>query len=143
MHWYFDVLKKYADFSGRSRRMEFWMFTLISTIIYFIFAVIDSIAKLQLVVYEFVPIPTDPAAGTDAIQTPPIEFGILASIYWLAVLIPSISVTARRLHDIGRSGWWQLLNLICCVGWIVVFVFEVMPGTQGDNQYGPDPLQEG
>ena len=68
------------------------------------------------------------------------ESGVLNAVYSLAVLIPSIAVTVRRLHDIDRTGWWILMNLVCCIGWIVLLVFNVTPGTEGDNKYGPDPL---
>lgn len=142
MHWYFDVLKKYACFSGRARRMEFWMFTLISTLIMIVLNIIDNVIGLEMTAYtiDAVSINSINGEGVENKEIP-LTFGVLSSLYWLFVLIPSIAVTARRLHDIGRSGWWQLLNLICCVGWIVMLVFNVTPGTVGDNKFGPDPLK--
>ena len=130
MHYYFDVLKKYAEFNGRARRKEFWMFCLISCIVGIVLSIIDAVLGFQVTFYTFDP---------DSIQTP-LQSGVLNAIYSLAILIPSIAVTVRRLHDIDRTGWWVLMNLVCCVGWIVLLVFQVTPGTEGDNKYGPDPL---
>ena len=121
MHWYLDVLKKYAVFSGRARRMEYWMFALINAIISVILIVIDH--ALGLV----------PANAT------PLSAGLLSGIYGLAVLLPSLAVQCRRLHDTDRRGWWMLLGLIPIVGGIIVLVFDVLPGQPGPNRFGPDP----
>jgi uncharacterized membrane protein YhaH (DUF805 family) len=119
MQWYTDVLlKKYAQFSGRARRKEFWMFVLISTIISIILSFIDRL------------IGTGYSNGSG---------GLLQSIYSLAVLLPTIAVGVRRMHDTGRSGWWVLINLIPCIGWIWYIVLAAQEGVAGDNQYGPDP----
>ncbi|GHG53935.1 DUF805 domain-containing protein [Streptomyces griseocarneus] len=112
MHWYVDVLKKYATFSGRAGRPEFWMFSLISFVISIVLAVIDAVLG------------TDPVIGL---------------VYSLAVLLPGLAVGVRRLHDIDRSGWWLLLALIPLLGSIVLLVFFALPGTQGENSYGPKP----
>jgi uncharacterized membrane protein YhaH (DUF805 family) len=117
MQWYTEVLKKYVVFSGRARRKELWMFTLISTVISIILSFIDR------------------AIGTDTSNSS----GLLQGIYGLAVLLPSIAVGIRRLHDTDRSGWWLLIGLIPIIGWIVLIVFYVQEGKPGDNQYGPDP----
>src|SRR5436190_1392454 len=114
MNWYVSVLKKYTVFSGRARRQEYWMFTLFSVIISIVLSTIDS----QL------------------LKASP---GILSSIYSLAVLLPSLAVTARRLHDTGRTGWWMLISLVPVVGWIIIIVFLVQDSQSGDNQYGPNP----
>jgi uncharacterized membrane protein YhaH (DUF805 family) len=119
MQWYIDVLKKYAVFSGRARRKEFWMFVLFSTIISIILSIIDRL------------IGTDYGSGTTS-------GGILSSIYGLAVLVPTIAVAVRRLHDTNRSGWWLLLYLTC-IGIIVLIVFWAMEGNAGDNKHGQDP----
>lgn len=111
MNWYIDVLKKYAVFSGRARRKEYWMFTLINIIISIILGVIDGML------------------GT----------AIIGMIYSLAVLIPCIAVSIRRLHDTGRSGWWLLIGLIPLIGLIVLIIFMVQDSESGDNQYGPNP----
>lgn len=112
MHWYVDVLKKYATFSGRAGRPEFWMFTLISFVISIVLAVIDS-----------------------ALGTAP----VIGLVYSLAVLLPGLAVGVRRLHDIDRSGWWLLLALIPILGSIVLLVFFALPGAPGENSYGPKP----
>ena len=111
MDWYLAVLKKYAVFSGRARRKEFWMFVLIN----FIVAVALGVVDMML--------------GTV----------FLGFIYALATIIPSLAVGARRLHDIGRTGWWQLIGLVPLIGLIVLIVFFVTDSNPGDNQYGPNP----
>ncbi|WP_350276746.1 DUF805 domain-containing protein [Kribbella sp. HUAS MG21] len=120
MQWYIDVLKKYAVFSGRARRKEYWMFVLFSTIVSIILSIIDRV------------IGTDFGSGNTS-------SGILSSIYGVAVLLPSIGVAIRRMHDTNRSGWWILINLIPCVGFIWFIVLAAQEGNAGDNQYGPDP----
>jgi uncharacterized membrane protein YhaH (DUF805 family) len=117
MEWYLAVLRKYAVFTGRARRREFWMFTLVNVLISIGLSIIDTI------------IGTDYGSG----------YGILSTIYSLAVLIPSIAVGVRRLHDTGRTGWWLLIGLVPCVGFIVLIVFYATEGQRGDNQYGADP----
>ncbi len=117
MNHYLTVLKKYATFSGRATRSEYWFFILFNIIISFVLGFIDGfIGK----------------AGAEE------SIGIIGSIYSLAVLIPSLAVLARRLHDTNRSGWWMLIGLIPLVGWIILLVFTV--GDSGpDNKYGPNP----
>lgn len=112
MDWYVAVLKKYAEFSGRARRKEYWMFALVS------FLVSVGIAVLGMMVNAL---------------------NILTWVYTLAVFIPSIAVGVRRLHDTGRSGWMGLLALIPLVGAIIVIVFLCQDSAPGDNQYGPNP----
>jgi uncharacterized membrane protein YhaH (DUF805 family) len=109
MNYYTGVLKKYAVFSGRAGRREYWMFVLFNAIAYVILSIIDAV-----------------------IHSP-----ILAAIYGLAVIIPSLAVAVRRLHDTGRSGWWLLIGLIPFVGAIILIVFYVLEGQPGDNEYGP------
>jgi uncharacterized membrane protein YhaH (DUF805 family) len=117
MEWYLAVLRKYAVFTGRARRREYWMFTLVNVLISIALGIVDAI------------IGTDFGAG----------YGILGTIYGLAVLIPSLAVGVRRLHDTGRTGWWLLIGLVPCAGFIVLIVFYAMDGQRWDNQYGPDP----
>ena len=112
MNWYLAVLKKYADFKGRARRKELWMFVLFNLIIAIVLGVVDTMIGMP---------------------------GVLGGIYALAVLIPSLAVGARRLHDIGRTGWWQLIGLVPVIGVIVLIIFYVMDSNPGDNQYGPNP----
>lgn len=117
MSWYIEVLKKYAVFGGRARRKEYWFFVLFTLIISIVLSIIDSV------------IGTMSSSGT----------GLLTSIYSLAVLIPSIAVSIRRLHDTGRSGWWILISLIPLVGFIIILIFTVQDSQPGDNEYGPNP----
>jgi len=118
MNWYLQALKKYADFSGRARRREYWFFVLFNLIVSVVLAVCDVVLG------------TYSAAAS---------IGILSGIYTLAVLIPGIAVTVRRLHDTGRSGWWILIVLVPIVGWIVLLVFMLLDTQPGQNAYGPSP----
>ena len=118
MNWFLVVLKKYATFSGRAQRAEYWWFYLISTLI---------IIGLSLI---------DQATGTLDEET---GVGLLNSLYSLAILIPSIAVGVRRLHDTGRSGWWLLIGLIPVIGSIVLIVFFVLDSEPGENAYGANP----
>ena len=118
MVWYFEVLKKYAVFSGRSRRKEYWFFVLFNIIISIILAVIDGVTGTL-----------DPESG----------MGLLGLVYTLAILIPALAVSVRRLHDTGRSGWWLLLLLIPLIGTIVILIFMVQDSKPEENQYGPNP----
>ncbi|MEV5731925.1 DUF805 domain-containing protein [Streptomyces sp. NPDC014940] len=111
MHWYIDVLKKYAVFSGRARRQEYWMFFLFNIIISIVLAIVDA------------------AIGSN----------VLAGIYALATLLPGLGVAVRRLHDTGRSGWWILIGFIPLVGAIILIVFLATEGKPETNQYGPNP----
>jgi uncharacterized membrane protein YhaH (DUF805 family) len=118
MIWYLDVLKKYAVFSGRARRKEYWYFCLFNVIISIVLAIIDVIFGTF-----------SRAAG----------IGLLGGIYALAVLIPGLAVSVRRLHDRNRSGWWLFIALVPLIGAIVLVVFMVQDSQEGDNQYGPNP----
>ena len=112
MNWYLEALKKYAVFSGRARRSEYWMFTLFNVIISFVLGFIEGYM-----------------GGT----------GVIGLIYTLAVLIPGLSVAVRRLHDTERSGWWLLIGFVPVVGIIVLLVFLVQDSKPGSNQYGNNP----
>lgn len=111
MNWYLTVLQQYAVFSGRARRKEYWMFILINAIIAAAISTVDGMLST-------------------------VDLGL---IYSLVVLIPTIAVTVRRLHDTDRSGWWILISLIPLVGGIVLLVFMAIDGTPGKNQYGSNP----
>ncbi|HEY9626597.1 MAG TPA: DUF805 domain-containing protein [Coleofasciculaceae cyanobacterium] len=114
MDWYLTVLKKYAIFSGRARRKEYWYFVLFNFLISFGLGLIDGLIGLTV--------------GDSGL-------GLLGGLYSLAVLIPSIAVGVRRLHDTGRSGWWLLIGIIPIIGTIILIVF-LASGTQpGPNQY--------
>ena len=128
MQWYLKALKQYADFGGRARRTEFWMFVLVNVVISIVLGIVDT-ATGTANAY---------AVGGMASYSP----GILGGLYALAVLIPSIAVTVRRLHDTDRSGWWFLIQLIPIVGGIVLLVFACLEGTRGPNRFGADPKHE-
>lgn len=119
MNWYFEVLKKYAVFNGRARRKEYWFFTLFSVLISMTLGLIESKTGL----------PGLWASGA----------GPLSALYSLAVLIPGLAVSVRRLHDTGRSGLWLFIALVPCIGGIVLLVFMIEDSQPGDNQYGPNP----
>ena len=118
MNWYIEVLKKYAVFNGRARRKEYWYFVLFSMLISIVLAIIDG------------------ATGSFSAEA---GMGLLGGIYALAVLIPSIAVGVRRLHDTNRSGWWLLIALIPIIGAIVLIVFLASDSKPEENQYGPNP----
>lgn len=111
MEWYLMPLQKYAQFSGRSRRKEYWMFFLGNLIIGFALGMVDAVTGI----------------------------GFLGILYMLATLIPGIAVSIRRLHDTGKSGWWLLIGLVPLVGAIALIVFMATEGTRGPNEFGPDP----
>lgn len=119
MGWYIEVWKKYAVFEGRSRRREYWYFALFNILIIIGLAVIAGILR-DAPIYH--------AAAL-----------ALLGLYYLAVLIPAISVSVRRLHDTGHSGWWLLVALIPFVGGVILLVFHVMDGQPGENPYGLNP----
>ena len=116
MNWYLEALKKYAVFSGRARRTEYWMFYLFYIIFAIVLFVIDNILGI---------------GGEDG--------GLLSGLFVLAMLIPSIAVTFRRLHDTDRSGWWLLIGLVPLIGGIILLVFTLQDSQSGENQYGPNP----
>lgn len=118
MNWYLSVLRQYAVFKGRARRKEYWFFNLFNVIVSLTLTVVD---------YQ-----------TGSLY-PELGIGLLSGIYSLAVLIPSLAVTVRRLHDTDRSGWWILIGLIPVIGAIVLLVFMLLDSKPGDNQYGPNP----
>ncbi|OPL14085.1 MAG: hypothetical protein AVO34_06205 [Firmicutes bacterium ML8_F2] len=119
MHWYLDVLKKYFVFQGRAHRTEYWMFTLFSVLVYIALMIIEGILGM----------------GSET------GLGLLSTLYSLAVLLPSLGVAVRRLHDTNRSGWWLLIGLVPIVGGIVLLVFMVMDSQPGSNQYGLNPKE--
>ena len=106
MEWYLKVLKNYANFNGRARRKEYWMFVLFNIIFVCVSAVIHPALYL---------------------------------IYFLVIFIPSLAVTVRRLHDIGKSGWFYFISLIPLVGPIWLLVLLCTEGNADENKYGPSP----
>lgn len=110
-------LQNYAGFSGRARRSEFWFFVLFSMIVNIVLALLDA------------------ALFGDA-------DAVLSLVGSLALLLPSLAVGARRLHDVGRSGWWMLIVLVPLVGVIILLIWNVNRGEEGANRFGPDPRQQ-
>jgi uncharacterized membrane protein YhaH (DUF805 family) len=118
MSWYLQVLKKYAVFSGRARRKEFWMFVLFNVIFGIVASIIDRIIGSSI--------------GD-------MGYGVIGLLYSLAVLIPGLAVTVRRLHDTGKSGGWIFICLIPIVGWIWELVLLCQDSKPEVNKYGPNP----
>lgn len=118
MNWYLRAIRHYAVFSGRSRRKEYWCFTLFNLFITMALAVADTLT------------------GTFSAAT---GMGLLGGIYTVGILIPSLAVLVRRLHDTNRSGWWIWIALIPLAGAIVLLVFLVTDGTPETNRFGPSP----
>ena len=112
MSWYLQVLKKYVVFGGRARRKEYWYFALFSAIIALVLGLIDTLV------------------GTNS---------VLSGLYSLAVLLPALGVSVRRLHDTGHSGWWIFIGLIPLIGTIILLVYMLSDSHAGTNQYGPSP----
>lgn len=149
LEWMFMPLKRYAEFSGRSRRKEYWMFTLLVVLIYLVFLAL----MFATMGAGFAGALSNPAALVGFGSSLAI-FGILFFILMLAIIVPGIAVTIRRLHDRNMSGWYLLgyivavvitqkipvigglLYAVVAIGWLVLLCLE---GTRGPNKYGPDP----
>ncbi len=119
MEWYLDVLKKYTVFEGRAGRKEFWMFTLVNLTIILALNLIEGVFGISS---HF-------------------GMGILGGIYSLAVLLPSIAVAVRRLHDTDKSGWWMLIYLIPMIGMLVILFFMILESQEGSNRFGANPKE--
>jgi uncharacterized membrane protein YhaH (DUF805 family) len=117
MNWFIAALKKYADFSGRARRKEYWMFILF----YALFAIAAGILDSMIISSAGVP------------------FTPVLTLYSLAMIIPTLALAVRRMHDIGKSGAMILVSFIPLIGGIWFLILTVTEGTTGENQYGPDP----
>lgn len=111
MNWYVEVLKKYLDFGGRARRKEYWMFVLVNILITAILGILSALINVP----------------------------IISVIYSLATIVPSLAVTVRRLHDIGKSGLWIFINFIPIIGGIWLLILLCTEGSSTANQYGIDP----
>lgn len=118
MSWFLQALRKYATFDGRAQRSEYWYFFLFYLLIVIALSIVDALL------------------GTFSEEE---GIGLLSGLFVLAMLIPSLAVGARRLHDIGRSAWWLLLALVPIVGTIMLLVFAVRDSEPGTNAYGPNP----
>ncbi len=122
-HWIEAITQNYANFRGRATRTQFWMFTLVHMLI---------IIALQVMMGALTPAPGSVDGGAAAGI-----FGLLVLVYILGTLVPSLAITARRLHDSGRSAWWYLLSLIPVIG-LVVLVFFCLD-SDADNKWGLNP----
>ncbi|WFE51909.1 DUF805 domain-containing protein [Micromonospora sp. WMMD1155] len=113
-----SVLSKYVGFTGRARRSEYWWFALFTVLVSIVASILDG------------------ALGLDFEGSTTGLIGLVAS---LALLLPSLAVGVRRLHDTDRTGWWLLIALVPLVGFIVLIVFFVLDSTPGTNRFGPNP----
>ena len=121
MNWYFKALRKYAVFTGRAQRREFWTFFFVNLFIIFALRGIDILL------------------GTWNRDD---RVGLISLIFEFAILIPALAVTIRRLHDTNRSGWWCLIHFIPLIGWIPFYMFMGEDSQPSENQYGPNPKPE-
>jgi uncharacterized membrane protein YhaH (DUF805 family) len=121
MRWCMEAWKKYAEFNGRARRKEYWMFHLFNVLIVFALLILSGIAESLF-------------PGSDGVKL----FAVLVIVYFMAILIPSLAVMVRRLHDTGKSGMWVFISFIPAFGGLILFFFMLMDG-EGGNQYGPNP----
>ena len=122
MYWMLLPFRRYVDFRGRSRRREYWLFSLLHTCI--------LVALLTTIVI---------ADGRDDDETTVLA-AITLLLYFLGSIVPQLAVQVRRLHDSDRTGWWLLLGLVP-VGGLVLIVFMCLDGTAGPNRFGPDPKE--
>jgi uncharacterized membrane protein YhaH (DUF805 family) len=120
MNWYLQVFKKYAEFNGRARRKEYWMFALFNFIFLIAAVIIDNVA------------------GTTVGE---LNYGFFYFVYALVVLIPGLAVGVRRLHDVGKSGLFMFIALIPLVGFIWLLVLFCTDGIAGSNEYGTNPKE--
>ena len=120
MKWYIKVLKQYADFKGRARREEYWMFTLFQIIFGVTAMIIDNL--LNSTIY-------------------PLPYGYIYLLFILITFIPSFALAIRRLHDVGKSGWMSLIVLIPIIGAIWILVLFVTDGQKEINKWGPNPKE--
>lgn len=136
MSWYLKVLRHYADFHGRARRREFWMFVLLTAIVAVVLGLVD------------VALGTDDALGVrDGARNGilglyfvfPSSTGLISGLYVLATFLPSLAVLVRRLHDRDHTGWWVLVLLVPVIGFVVMLFFTISGTRPGPNRYGADP----
>ncbi len=120
MNWYLKVLKQYADFNGRARRKEYWMFVLFNMIFAIVAMILDNVLGIAM---------------------KEIGYGPLYGLYVLAVLIPGLAVAVRRLHDVGKSGWMFLIAFIPLIGAIWLLVLFCTDSQQGSNKWGDNPKE--
>jgi|SRR5699024_9567157 len=122
MSWFFYSLRRYNDFQGRSRRKEYWSFILYLLLLSIGASFVDSIFGFS------------PMNGS--------FYGPVTSLLFLFMFIPSLAVSVRRLHDIGKSGWWLLVGFLPVIGTIWLLIFFIREGMEVENEYGPDPKEQ-
>ena len=123
MEWYLKVMRdNYSNFSGRARRKEYWMFVLVQAIVMIGLMILDSVLGLDF-----------------ELQGISLGYGYLYLIGIIVHFIPSLAVVVRRLHDVGKSGWFYLLILIPFIGWLWLLILYCIEGQKQDNKWGPDP----
>jgi uncharacterized membrane protein YhaH (DUF805 family) len=130
MDWMLNPLKHYADFTGRARRREFWSWFLFVWIMLFVLMYLDTLLGLGGTATSY---RTGNSIGFS------MTGGLLTLLFGLAMLIPSVAVSVRRLHDVGKSGWYLLFIIVLLIGWIYLLYLYVQPGMPGPNEYGDDP----
>ena len=170
MEWMLLPLKRYAEFSGRSRRQEFWMFMLGTFLLYFVLMIVAMTIGFGALGMAATGGANAMAGGMVGLFASMGLMTVVIGVLWLGLLIPTLAVSVRRLHDSDRSGWWLLLyfapylfstvfkvmavsansgtlvmlagllSLVGLIGAIVLLVFYCLPGTPGPNRFGPDPL---
>lgn len=132
MDFYLAPLRKYANFSGRARRKEYWTFALGNMIVFLVLFALAFIAQGGTA-YD----------GDTRTLSPVTGFiYVVLCLFYLAILIPSLAVQVRRLHDTGRSGWWWFIQFVPAIGGIWFFVLTLLDSQPGNNQWGPNPKQE-
>lgn len=125
-----SVLGKYATFQGRAPRSEYWWWTLFCVLVPIAIGVVEAVLFPEFFWIEFAAMPMD---------DPRVD--VLTSLFNLFTLIPSIAVSVRRFHDMGRTGWWLLL-IFTGIGAFIIIIWFMFKGTAGPNRFGPDPLEQ-
>jgi uncharacterized membrane protein YhaH (DUF805 family) len=135
MEWMLLPLRRYADFTGRSTRQEYWMYVLFCALLYmaaFVLLIVFAAASVQ-----------GGKTGSDEMPTGVLIGILLMVILYLGLFIPTLAVQARRFHDQELSGWLVLLGFIPYLGWLIMLIFMCIDGTAGPNRFGPDPKGRG
>lgn len=114
----FEAYKRYADFRGRSGRSEYWLFFLLIVIVSIAYSILVTLAGS----------PDNPLA---------LVASLAVMVFMLGSLVPSLAVAFRRLHDTNRSAWWMLIAFLPVIGGLILLVFYCLPGTPGENRFGP------
>ena len=121
MKWYLFALSNYAGFTGRARRKEYWFFALFNVVFLLLAILLDNILGSNI---------------------PDLPYGVFYFIYMIVIFLPALALTARRLHDVGKSGWMMLVSFIPLIGGVWLLVLMLTDGEKGPNKYGLDPKAE-